>query len=231
MPKTPLTAKFIRIPVEGGRIPVSPLLDDYLDVSRMAVVELGMQRGNLEAAQGYFKEEDSARLIAGVNDFNALCRSCGVPIIHVGHCFRPGGLDLRTAQSPRILALNGMKPFPAPDMVEGSDLTAFATQVEEGDYKLLSAKRYNAFEGSDLEFLLKVLGRKIVILVGAGLDCLGMGTGFCGMCKDFFTLAVEDLLLPYSEDLGEECLKAMTMFIGLVVNAKELGAEIRAGKA
>ena len=41
MPKTALTAKFIRLPVEGGRLPVAPAFDDFLDVSRMAVFEQG----------------------------------------------------------------------------------------------------------------------------------------------------------------------------------------------
>ena len=43
MPKTNLTAKFIRVPVEGGRIKVSPKFDDFLDMSQMVVLELGMQ--------------------------------------------------------------------------------------------------------------------------------------------------------------------------------------------
>ena len=47
MPKTPLTAKFIRLPVEGGRLPVAPAFDDFLDIRKMAVLELGMQKGNL----------------------------------------------------------------------------------------------------------------------------------------------------------------------------------------
>jgi isochorismate hydrolase len=140
-------------------------------------------------------------------------------------------LDLRNAQHTRITPLSGKKPFPNQELVAGSPLCEFSTEVAEGDLKLLSAKRHNAFEGTDLEFLLKVLGRKIVILVGAGLDCLGMGTGFCGMCKDFKTLVVEDLFLPYFEDLGEECAKAATLFIGLVVREEELAAEIRAGAA
>ena len=73
-----------------------------------------------------------------------------------------------------------------------------------------------------------MLDRRIILLAGAGLDCLGMGTGFMGMCKDFKTIVVEDLFLPYFEDLGEECAKACTMFIGLVVRSSELAAEIRA---
>ncbi len=226
MPKTALTAKFIRVPVEGGRIAVSPRLDDFLDVSKMAVLELGMQKGNL--LPEYFPEEKSRKLVEDVNAFNAVCREAGIPVIHVGYAFRQGGLDLRNAQFTRITPLSGKKPFPNTDLVAGSELTEFATEFAEGDLKLLSAKRHNAFEGTDLEFLLKVLGRRSIVLVGAGLDCLGMGTGFVGMCKDFKTLVVEDLFLPYFEDLGEECAKACTLFIGLVLRGDELAAESRA---
>lgn len=231
MPKTPITAKFVRIPVEGARLPIAPKLDDFLDPKKMCVLELGMQKGNLDAACGYFPEEQSKKLIDDVNAFNEKCRSAGIPVIHIGSSWREDGLDLRTAQSPRILALNGKKFFPNPDMVQGSELCAFATDFVEGDYKLLGAKRYNAFEGTDLEFLLKVLDRKIILLVGAGYDCIGMGTGFCGMCKDFKTLVVEDLFPSYCEELDEECKKASTMFIGLVVHSNELTAEIEAAKA
>ena len=231
MPKTSLTAKFIRLPVEGGRLPVAPAFDDFLDVSKMVVLELGMQKGNLDPEQGYFEAEKSRKLIQKVNDFNEVCRKAGIPVIHVGSEYRPGGFDLRNAQYVRITPLSGKKPFPNTAMETGSSLCEFATEVAQNDYKLLSAKRHNAFEGSDLEFLLKVLDRKIVLLVGAGLDCLGMGTGFCGMCKDFKCLLVEDLFLPYFEDLGEECAKAATLFIGLVVNGDEMSAEILANIA
>lgn len=224
MPKTALTAKFIRIPVDGGRIHVAPAFDDFLETGKMVVLELGMQKGNL--GPDYFEEEAGKNHISDINRFNAICRQCGIPIIHIGHRFRPGGLDLSNAQYLRITPLSGKKPFPNPAMEEGSRLCEFATEVEDGDITLLSAKRHNAFEATELEFLLKALNRNIIILVGAGLDCLGMGTGFVGMCKDFKTLVVEDRFLPYFEDLGEECAKACTMFIGLVVRADELTEEL-----
>lgn len=228
MPKTALTAKFIRLPVEGGRLHVAPAFDDFLDVRKMAVLELGMQKGNLDPEQGFFDGGKSRELIRQMNDFNEVCRKAGIPIVHIGHAYRSGGLDLRNAQYVRITPLSGKKPFPNVAMEAGSPLCEFATEVVQNDYTLLSAKRHNAFEGTDLEFLLKVLDRKIILLVGAGLDCLGMGTGFCGMCKDFKCLMVEDLFLPYFEDLGEECAKAATLFIGLVVKRDELSAEIQA---
>lgn len=226
MPKTPITAKFIRVPVEGGRLPVAPAFNDFLDAKHMVVVELGMQKGNL--LPGYFDAEKSAKMVEEINAFNAACRKAGIPIVHAGYKFRKGGLDLVNAQYPRITPLSGKKPFPNPAMEEDTDLWQFATEVAEGDHKLLSAKRHSAFEGTDLEFLLKILGCKTIVFVGAGLDCIGMGTGFYGMIKDFKCLVVEDRFYPYFEDLGEECAKACTMFIGLVVRADELTAEIQA---
>ena len=226
MPKTPITAKFIRVPVEGGRLPAAPAFDDFLDAKHMVVVELGMQMGNL--LPEFFEAEKSAKMVEEVNAFNAACRKAGIPIVHAGYKFRKGGLDLVNAQYPRITPLSGKKPFPNPAMEEDTDLWQFATEVAEGDHKLLSAKRHSAFEGTDLEFLLKILGCKTIVFVGAGLDCIGMGTGFYGMIKDFKCLVVEDRFYPYFEDLGEECAKACTMFIGLVVRADELTAEIQA---
>ena len=167
-------------------------------------------------------------MVEEINAFNAACRKAGIPIVHAGYKFRKGGLDLMNAQYPRITPLSGKKPFPNPAMEEDTDLWQFATEVAEGDHKLLSAKRHSAFEGTDLEFLLKILGCKTIVFVGAGLDCIGMGTGFYGMIKDFKCLVVEDRFYPYFEDLGEECAKACTMFIGLVVRADELTAEIQA---
>ena len=206
MPKTPITAKFIRVPVEGGRLPVAPAFDDFLDAKHMVVVELGMQKGNL--LPEYFDAEKSAKMVEEINAFNAACRKAGIPIVHAGYKFRKGGLDLVNAQYPRITPLSGKKPFPNPAMEEDTDLWQFA--------------------GTDLEFLLKILGCKTIVFVGAGLDCIGMGTGFYGMIKDFKCLVVEDRFYPYFEDLGEECAKACTMFIGLVVRADELTAEIQA---
>lgn len=107
MPKTALSAKFIRVPVEGGRIRVAPSFDDYLDPSKTVVLELGMQRGNL--TEEYFPKDKSAAAVAGIDGFNAACRRLGIPVIHVGYEFRPGGLDLRTAPFMRITPLSGQK--------------------------------------------------------------------------------------------------------------------------
>ena len=82
MPKTPITAKFIRVPVEGGRLPVAPAFDEFLDAKHMVVVELGMQKGNL--LPGYFDAEKSAKMVEEINAFNAACRKGGIPIVHAG---------------------------------------------------------------------------------------------------------------------------------------------------
>ena len=116
MPKTPITAKFIRVPVEGGRLPVAPAFDDFLDAKHMVVVELGMQKGNL--LPEYFDAEKSAKMVEEINAFNAACRKAGIPIVHAGYKFRKGGLDLVNAQYPRITPLSGKKPFPNPAMEE-----------------------------------------------------------------------------------------------------------------
>lgn len=89
MPKTPITAKFIRVPVEGGRLPVAPAFDDFLDAKHMVVVELGMQKGNL--LPEYFDAEKSAKMVEEINAFNAACRKAGIPIVHAGYKFRKAG--------------------------------------------------------------------------------------------------------------------------------------------
>ena len=105
MPKTPITAKFIRVPVEGGRLPAAPAFDDFLDAKHMVVVELGMQKGNL--LPEFFEAEKSAKMVEEINAFNAACRKAGIPIVHAGYKFRKGGLDLVNAQYPRITPLSG----------------------------------------------------------------------------------------------------------------------------
>ena len=61
MPKTTLTAKFIRIPVDGGRIRVAPAFDDFLESDKMVVLELGSRRRSAAARTPSFSSTRSKR--------------------------------------------------------------------------------------------------------------------------------------------------------------------------
>ena len=81
MPKTPITAKFIRVPVEGWRLPVAPAFDDFLDAKHMVVVELGMQKGNLlpgADADIQIIDPDCEWVYDGRNSFSKTKSSLGV---------------------------------------------------------------------------------------------------------------------------------------------------------
>lgn len=161
----------------------------------MVVVELGMQKGNL--LPEYFDAEKSAKWSRRSTPSTPPVARPAFPLCTPDTSSARAGSIWVNAQYPRITPLSGKKPFPNPAMEEDTDLWQFATEVAEGDHKLLSAKRHSAFEGTDLEFLLKILGCKTIVFVGAGLDCIGMGTGFYGMIKDFKCLVVEDRFYPY----------------------------------
>ncbi len=227
MPKSDIQAIYIRHAVPNNRIPVSDMLDGYFDTNKMAVLEIGMQKGNLDPDQGYLTAKEKTELIDNINSFNTSCRELGVPIIHIGAKFRVGGIDFNQAHFMRTLALSGQKAFPNPKMEEGSPLCEFAVEVKKNDYLDYSLKRYNTFEGTDIEFLLKVLKKEIIVLTGFGSDCFALGTGFAGICKDYKAILAEDLFKPYEEKLGEGTKRIFSLFIGLVLDSKDLVAELK----
>lgn len=221
MPKTNIDAFFPGVP--DKRIKLSPLLDEWLDRNKTAVLEFGMQKGNIAHLT------NAQEQIARVNEFNDKCRSLGIPIIHIGAQYRKNGIDTKYQVQNRLLPLLGKDIFPASSLVEGSVEIEFLTDVKSSDYKLF-AKRLNAFEASDLEFLLKVLKRNAIVLVGLGVDCYGLATGYCGICKDFKAVCAEDIFSPLDIELNEGAKEEFSLFIGLVVKSAALISEYRAQK-
>lgn len=231
MPISKMNAFFIRYPVENQRILISDKLDDYFVPEEAALIELGMQAAHFNPAAPLLSPAVGERLIASLNAFNESCRRLGIPVIHAGVNWRPEGKDLVQAGFPRLQTFNNSTIYPALSAEKATKSAEFVTEVKEGDYQLTSVKRYNAFEATDLEFLLKVLNKKVIVLTGLGCDCFGLGTGFAGICKDYKAFLAEDLFPAKDPELEEGAKRVFSLFIGLVVESGSLLEEWRLQKA
>ncbi len=231
MPISKMNAFFIRYPVENQRILISDKLNDYFNPEEAAVIELGMQAAHFDSASPLLAPETGERLIASLNTFNESCRRLGIPVIHAGVNWRPDGKDLVQAGFSKIQAFNDLTIYPVLTMEKGTKAAEFATEVKAGDYRLTAVKRYNAFEATDLEFLLKVLNKKVIVLTGLGCDCFGLGTGFAGICKDYRAFLAEDLFPAKDPELEEGAKRVFSLFIGLVVESGSLLEEWHLQKA
>ena len=117
-----------------------------------------------------------------INRFHAAARALNVPIIHVKSVLRRDGVDdvngIKSAW--RFVFPLHVGPIPNSDQHarEGSRWTRFVTEVAQGDYVVETKKRLSAFYPTDLDFLLRNMGVKRLVLNGCMTDCCVLNTAF-----------------------------------------------------
>ncbi|HEY8367849.1 MAG TPA: isochorismatase family cysteine hydrolase [Thermodesulfobacteriota bacterium] len=100
-------------------------------------------------------------LVPRINRLTAAARSAGVPVIFTHERHRPDlsdfGIELEYE------AIHCIEGTPGAELVAG--LT-----VAPGDYHITSKRRYDAFEGTDLDGLLRMLGVRQLVVAGVCTD-------------------------------------------------------------
>lgn len=200
---------------------------DYLDPATTAVVSIDMHRGHLEDSPDCPCPAPRARdVVAPIDDFHDQARALGVRIVHVKSVLRPGGEDDLggiPAAWRRTFPLHvGPIPNASAHALEGSRWTEWVTRVEPGDLRVENKRRLSAFYPTDLDFLLRNLGVRTVVLDGGFTDCCVLNTAFDANNHNYRVIVLRDLVRGTDDHLEAAALTMVSLHLGLVLDGTEM---------
>jgi nicotinamidase-related amidase len=218
--------------VYGERRSLPAGLEEFTAVADTAIISIDLHQGHLADTPDCPCPAPRARqVVEGVNSFHAAARALGVPVIHVKSVVRVDGSD----------DVNGIKsawryvfplyvgPIPNSDQhaIEGSRWTQFVTEVAEEDKVVQTKKRLSAFYPTDLDFLLRNMGVKRLVLNGCMTDCCILNSAFDASNLGYRVTVARDLVRGTNPEMEDAALKMISLHIGLVAESGDLVAEWR----
>lgn len=206
--------------------------DDYLDPTTTAIISIDMHRGHLEDSVDCPCPAPRAReIVEPIDAFHREARKLKIPIIHVRAVLRKGGVDdvngIPSAWRRTFPLFIGDIPNAPEFQIEGSRWTEFVTKVEDGDLIVETKKRLSPFYPTDLDFLLRNLGAKAIILEGGFTDCCVLNAAFEGSNIGYRVTVARDLVRGTNEEMEDAALKMVSLHCGLVADANDLLEEWR----
>ena len=186
-----------------------------------------MHRGHLDDSPECPCPAPRAReIIEPINAFHRECRRLGVPVIHVKTVLRATGVD-DTGGYPSAWRLTfpvtvGPLPNAARHGLAGTRWTELMTEVKPGDEIVDGKKRLSIFYPTDLDFLLRNMRRRTVVLTGGFTDCCVLNAAFDAANRDYRVLVCRDLVRGFSTEMEEAALRIVSLHLGLVVDSADL---------
>ena len=107
----------------------------------------------------------------------------------------------------------------------GRGRTQFATEVAEGDLVVSGKKRLSAFYPTDLDFLLRNMGTKRVVLTGCMADCCVLNSAFDASNLGYRVTVLADLVRGTDAALEAAALAMVSLHLGVVADSWDLLAE------
>lgn len=195
-------------------------------------ISIDLHEGHLSADPDCPCPAPRAReIVDGVDAFHAAARALGVPVIHVRSALRPGGVDdvggIPSAWRMTFPLHVGPIPNADADAIAGSRWTRFVTEVAEGDLVVDGKKRLSAFYPTDLDFLLRNMGAKRVVLTGCMADCCILNSAFDASNLGYRVTVLADLVRGTDEALEAAALAMVSLHLGVVADSRDLLAEWR----
>jgi biuret amidohydrolase len=218
--------------IYGERRPLPEGFEEFLAVADTAIVSIDLHQGHLADTPDCPCPAPRARdVVEGVNRFHAAARSLGVPVIHVKSVLRRDGSDdINGVKSAWRLVFPlhvGAIPNSDQHAMQGSRWTQFVTDVAEGDHVVETKKRLSAFYPTDLDFLLRNMGVKRLVLDGCMTDCCILNSAFDASNLGYRVTVAQDLVRGTNAEMEDAALKMVSLHIGLVAQSDDLVAEWR----
>lgn len=226
------------VDVHGAALEIVPdgEFGAWLDPATTAVISIDMHQGHLsEDPECPCPAPRGRQVIAPIDAFHREARALGVPVIHVRSELRASGVDDLGGTSPSAWRRTfpqhvGEIPGASDHALAGSRWTEFATDVQPEDEVVTGKKRLSAFYPTDLDFLLRQMGVRAVVLDGIMADCCVLNTAFDASNLGYRVTVLSDLVRGTDEGLERAALGMVSLHLGLVTTADELLTTWRAAR-
>lgn len=172
-------------------------------------------------------------LAAPIDAFHEAARALGIPIVHVSGVLRRGGVD-DIAGIPSAWR----RTFPLHvGPITNSDATpsrarpgpSSSPPSRQVDHVVETKRRLSAFYPTDLNFLLRNMGVRCVVLDGGFTDCRVLNTAFDAANRTCRVVVPRDLVRGTDDTLEQAALAMISLHLGLVTESCHLRAAWRAG--
>jgi nicotinamidase-related amidase len=196
-------------------------------LARPAVVVIDMHRGSLDPPGTVFVPK-GASVVPAIARLLAAARAADVPVIFVVHQIRPDGSDAQSPFWTEAESVDELYPN-VREQVVGSGWTELADGLEPqpGDH-VLPKKRYGAFSGNDLQFLLRNLDVETLVLAGVETEICVLATAFHAFNDDYRVVVASDGTAGLDAELADAALRIVEREVGWVATCDEI-AEALAG--
>ncbi|MEM6464217.1 MAG: isochorismatase family cysteine hydrolase [Pseudomonadota bacterium] len=201
----------------------------FNDVGKTAIVSVDMHQGHLADSPDCPCPAPRARdIVEPIDEFHRLARTHKVPVIHVRSVLRKGGVDdingVKSAWRMTFPLHVGDIPNADEHAIEGTRWTEFVTEVADDDLVVSGKKRLSPFFATDLDFLLRQMGTKVVVLNGGMTDCCILNAAFDASNHGYRVVVAGDLVRGTDEHLEAAGLSIVSLHLGLVMDAADIAA-------
>lgn len=204
--------------------------------NEFAIVSVDMHRGHLDPAVAtlpLLPAHRCERVIASTEAFFKKARQLGVPVISVVTLYRDSEEILSNPHwneknadpnaSRSGIARHNIIGEPTNDIIP-----ALAAQT---DYIVNTKKRYSCYLHTELEFLLRQIGCKYVVLTGINTSSCVLCTAFESCNRDFGVYVVEDCCDSMDgPEFHDAAVMLTNRILGHVVSSEEMLEIMKRGK-
>lgn len=216
----------LRAIVDGveREIPDDPFTD-WIGREDTAILSIDMHMGHLsDDPMCPCPAPRGREIIAPVDAFHRQARALGIPIIHVRSVLRATGEDDLKGKAPaawRSLVSLYADPLPGKDQhaIEGSNWTEFATEVLPDDLIVQTKRRLSPFYPTDLDFLLRSMGIKRLVINGGMTDCCVLLGAFEASNLGYRVCVAADLVRGSNLELEHAALRMLSLHCALVMES------------
>jgi nicotinamidase-related amidase len=201
-----------------------------VDRARAAVVAIDLHRGHLDPAVATMPlaAQKAARVVAANERFLERCRAAAIPVVHLLTQYRDAA-EIRCNPFWRTRAENPDNPRKnvlAHNLAGMPGVQVMPQVWRDGDWLVVTKKRYDCFIGTDLDFMLRAHGVNTLYVTGVNTNSCVLSTVAAACSRDYAVVVVEDCVDtmdgPALHDAALACIR--TAF-GFVVASEALELE------